>query len=119
MSSYTTFDMHLGAQQGFHNVIHTERPDIAISLSTADEQDRLTRNVRHGQCRADLVVLPRPPGAISRQPVIVPESRSGPFVKLTIVSNFVKIIPSIPLALPLTPNAAAEKSLRLRSNLLS
>lgn len=38
-------------------MIHSKRPDIAISLSAPHKQDRLTRDVCHGQRRADLVIL--------------------------------------------------------------
>lgn len=48
-------------------MIHPERPDIAISLSAPDEQDRLARNVSHGQGGADLVVLPNRPEEVLAQ----------------------------------------------------
>jgi hypothetical protein len=96
-------------EQGLDDMINPQMPQIRICLSAPYKQDWLTSDISHTQCRTDFIVL-----SISQL------SRAGEWYRvLTIVSNLVKMIPSIPLFLCAPPIPALEKSLSARSNFVS
>lgn len=105
-----------GGKKGWSDegeIARDSRGSRGTHLAATDKEDRLTRHVGHGERRSYLVVLrgeTRDEREVSegRHPAA---SRQG---GLTMVSNFVKIIPSTPLCS--APAVADEKSRRLRSN---
>ena len=48
---------HLRTEQRVDDMLHSQMSQVRIGLAAAYEQDRLARNVGHGQSRADLIVL--------------------------------------------------------------
>lgn len=111
-------------------MIHTQVAKIGIRLSATYKQDRLSRHVRHGKCSSDLVIL----GVSAafhlveiensgwrrwRRSMIMGKDDSGDSGGLTMVSNFVNMIPSIPLFLCAPPIPALEKSFKARSNFVN
>lgn len=89
------------AHKSLYNMIHAKMPKVCVGLPTAYKQNRLACNICHGQRGSDLVVL-RVSGAKSR---------------LTMVSNLVRTIPSMPRLRCAPP--ALEKSFKDRSNLVN